>query len=674
MNPFLFRPCTAVGMILLLLAIHRAQEVHSYSYSYATTLSRNIPLTVLPSLSSRPQQQYHQQYQHQHHQYQHQTTITSLFSSTTSQQELAVPIEMIQTDSVICGGGPAGLLTAIMLAQKFPKQQVKVYDRLQPPPSATNEAIWEDVAKFYLIGLGSRGQLALNQFGVWNEVEDVCTAVKGRKDWSPESSDKGTERIFTDRPVDTQVLPRDKLVAVLYQHIQNNYATQIELNYGYKVEPLDFEAGDGTQVVIQVSKCKEDTARLNPITTSTLLDINNNNKGEADMFCVVDETFVVSTSLLIAADGTARTIANRMEEDDRSKRKKMNVIQRILAGKPFQVTRYVDDNIRIYKTIPMQIPHDWRHDLNYSARSKGARVTYDALPANRKGTYCGVLLLKKDDPMAQPNSDPAELRKLFDDALPQFSRLLNDDIISVVAKKAPSFLPSFRYVGPRLNQGKRTILLGDCAHTVKPYFGLGANSALEDVKILSAAIDSCNGDLSQAVQRFSQQRAGDSKALVRISRELDRPGVLGFITFILPIILDAVFHGMAPIIFAPNTISMLQREGIGFQQVARRKRYDRIGQVAILGSATVSMFVVAKFLVSTVAKALGKRSSTVFSGMLGLLVVMTLLQKLTGFLVPGMAPADIMTKTNTMRNDDTFLTPMGMRKPEQPINPPEYDI
>ena len=657
MNHFLH--AMAIGMTLILV-IQRPQV-----YSLSTIPSKTIPsFPFRPTTTTKTKTTTTT------------ATVTSLFSSSsnsnsaTSQQELSVPTEMIQTDSVICGGGPAGLLTAIMLAQKFPSQQIKVYDRLQAPPSATNEAIWEDVAKFYLIGLGSRGQYALKQFGVWNKVEEVCTTVKGRKDWSPESSEEGTERIFTDRPVDTQVLPRDKLVAVLYQHILHNYATQIELNYGYKVEPLDFAAGDGTQVVIQVSKCELDTTRDNP--TTTLLGTNN--KGEPDKSCIVDETFVVSTNLLIAADGTARTIANRMEDDDRAKRNKMNPIQRLFAGKPFQVKRYVDDNIRIYKTVPMQIPTDWRHDLNYSARSKGARVTYDALPANRKGTYCGVLLLKKDDPMAQPNSDPVELRKLFDEALPQFSRLLDDDTIAVIAKKAPSFLPSFRYVGPRLNQGQRTILLGDCAHTVKPYFGLGANSALEDVKILSEAIDSCNGDLSKAVERFSHQRAGDSKALVRISRELDRPGALGFVTFILPIILDAVFHGMAPIIFAPNTISMLQREGIGFKQVARRKRFDRIGQVAILASGAVGMFEVAKFLVSTVSKASGKRSSTVFGGMLGLLVVSTLLQKLTGFLVPGMAPADVMTKTNTLRNDDTFLTPMGMKKPEKPKDPPEYEI
>jgi hypothetical protein len=34
------------------------------------------------------------------------------------------------------------------------------------------------------------------------------------------------------------------------------------------------------------------------------------------------------------------------------------------------------------------------------------------------------------------------------------------------------------------------------------------------------------------------------RALVQISREFDRPGILGFVTFILPLILDGLFNGL----------------------------------------------------------------------------------------------------------------------------------
>ena len=79
------------------------------------------------------------------------------------------------------------------------------------------------------------------------------------------------------------------------------------------------------------------------------------------------------------------------------------------------VKRYVDDNQRVYKTIPMKLPSNWRNDLNYSARSKDGRILFDALPADANGNQCAVLLLKRDDELAQ---------------------------------EIQYFLPSFRYVAP----------------------------------------------------------------------------------------------------------------------------------------------------------------------------------------------------------------------------------
>lgn len=64
-------------------------------------------------------------------------------------------------------------------------------------------------------------------------------------------SPEGVERILTDRPVTTQVLPRDKLVGVLYDHIRDNYSQQVELNYGYEVTPLDLGSGDGSSVLLR---------------------------------------------------------------------------------------------------------------------------------------------------------------------------------------------------------------------------------------------------------------------------------------------------------------------------------------------------------------------------------------------------------------------------------------
>lgn len=334
----------------------------------------------------------------------------------------------------------------------------------------------------------------------------------------------------------------------------------------------------------------------------------------------------------------------------------MNPIKRMFAGKPFTVTRYEDDNRRVYKTIPMKLPEGWRPDLNYSARSQKGGMNIDALPANREGNYCGVLLLKEDDPMAQEGTDPKELRGFLDKLLPQFSSFLDDDVVGQVAKKPPSFLPSFRFVGPRLNQGDHTLILGDCAHTVKPYFGLGANSALEDVSIFSDCIDDANNNVVEAVHEFSKRRAKDSKTLVRISRDLDRPGFIGAVSFIIPLILDSIFNKINPKLFAPNIISMLQRDDMTFNQVARRKRIDRIAQLTIIGSFLSGAAWTAKKVVFAVAKALGRRPSTVTGTLSATIAAVLFSKKVFKIINPEMAPADVLAKMKTPITNEKEIT------------------
>ena len=67
-----------------------------------------------------------------------------------------------------------------------------------------------------------------------------------------------------------------------------------------------------------------------------------------------------------------------------------------------------------------------------------------------------------------------------------------------------------------------------------------------------------HGLSAEAADSFNRERGGEAKALVKLSRGFDRPGSLGFATFILPLILDGIFHGLAPKLFSPNTIAMLQ--------------------------------------------------------------------------------------------------------------------
>jgi kynurenine 3-monooxygenase len=465
--------------------------------------------------------------------------------------------------SVIVGAGPAGLATAIALAKRgWP--DVTVFDRLKPPPRLDDAATWSDTARFYLIGIGGRGQRALRGIGAWDELEPYTAVVRGRKDWAPGAGvDGGVETIRADRPP-SNVIQRDRLVASLLEQ-----ATALGVTVKHEID-ITGVSWDGDDAVLQCSPCGDECAA--------------DEAGGREY----DGAFEVRTSFLVASDGVRRTVGVAMEEEDRQRH--------MLPWRRFRIRRYEDTSVRVYKTVPFRPPADWRRDINYSART--ARFNFDALPAPSGRAdasdpaagapvdeYCGVLLIKPDDEATQGLADVPAARAYVDELLPQFSPHISDAALQSVIDKEPSRLPVFRYAGPRLHRGSSTVLLGDAIHSVKPYFGLGVNSAFEDVAVLAEELDA-RESLGAALERYSARRAAEARVLVQMSRTFDLGGLRSFLSFIGPIIMDGAF-GALPLLgraFAPNTLAMLQRPTISFTAIRWRKRLDRAVQLAILGA------------------------------------------------------------------------------------------
>ena len=157
---------------------------------------------------------------------------------------------------------------------------------------------------------------------------------------------------------------------------------------------------------------------------------------------------------------------------------------------------------------------------------------------------------------------------------------------------------------------------------------MGANTALEDVQLLSDILNE-TPNLSEAVQDFTKQRAGDAKALVNISRGIDRPGKLGTLQFILPLILDSIFHKISPKIFGENIFGMFKKEGITFVEIQRKKRLDRMMQATVILSGMSLFGVGVRTLIKSLARLLGVKDIVVGACMVALLGVVAAVKKVS---------------------------------------------
>jgi len=441
------------------------------------------------------------------------------------------------TNSVIVGGGPTGLACAIALARRG-WDNIEVWERLSKPPASASE-VWGDASRSYNVGLSGRGQSVLKDLDLLEPVLDKCAVVKGRMDWGPDGVPK--ERL-ANKAYDTQVIQRDRLVSVLVEEIEKKYANKVNISYNVACVGCDFGENG---VTLERGECGDDC------------DINmTSGTGRAS----------TTVPVVFGAEGNSMhsAIVREMDHDKSCDAK---------------VVRFPNTNPRVYKTIPIYLPSGMRKDLNYSARTK-AGVALECLPT-KEGVLVGIMLVKpEDEETCVKLSNKESLKQFFDEQFPMFVDWIRDADIATMADSKFFGLPSFGYVDKSLNMGGQAVLLGDTIHTVKPYFGLGVNSAWEDVRVLIDTLDEADGDTSVALPNYTKKRKDDAKALVELSRSFDG----GFMTFVLPLIVDSIFNKIAPWLFMPNTIQMLQREEWSFSAIAKRKWLDRFMQGAVIAS------------------------------------------------------------------------------------------
>ncbi|KAJ1485145.1 hypothetical protein T484DRAFT_1893076 [Baffinella frigidus] len=467
---------------------------------------------------------------------------------------LPIEVEKPPASTAIIGGGPAGLTTAIMLAQRG-WSGITVYDKRAAPPPADSD-VWGDAERSYNLGLSARGQGALKDLGVSEQIISRATAVTGKRSWSPGNleSKNGTLSLSVAKSgYKTLVMQRDRLQASLLDVLSSRYSHSVDVVFNTECASVALN-GEGVTIGMRATQFtpKNLTDPLERMRSSTTI-VGNVEKRQVD--------------LVVGADGGRSAVCDFMETES--------------SGK-IQVKRFEDENKRVYKTITLDPPDSEPRNLSYGVRTE-QELIIESLPTHQD-KQIAVLLFRPDDQRVLSIKTEAQAKAFFTEFFPMLVAYIREESYSFFASQAVSLLPVFKHCGATLHLSNSTVLVGDSIHAVKPYFGLGANSALEDTIVLRRALDASPGDRATAFRAYSKERGPDAVAIVEMSQKMDRPGTAGFLSFILPLIVDSTFKKYLPGLFTGTTTSSLQNPGRRPSELVMRKRFERVAQLLIIST------------------------------------------------------------------------------------------
>ena len=200
------------------------------------------------------------------------------------------------------------------------------------------------------------------------------------------------------------------------------------------------------------------------------------------------------------------------------------------------------------------------------------------------GKMIGVVLFRPDDTRVTDAKTPEQVKEMFANYLPMFMPFITEEAYAAFGSKREQSLPAFQYCGPVVHRRDNTVLLGDAIHTVKPFFGFGINTALDDIKWLDHCLEAQPSSRAEALKMFSQVRGTEAVSIVEISQELDQPGIKGLLAFFGPLILDSIFEKIMPGVFHPNLLIYCRKDGVTFTDARRRKKRDLKLQRSFIGA------------------------------------------------------------------------------------------
>ncbi|CAG9460617.1 unnamed protein product [Pedinophyceae sp. YPF-701] len=468
---------------------------------------------------------------------------------------------------LVVGGGPSGLGTASMLAQRGYKNITLLEKR--------------DVADFYepnksfSYSIDSRGQHTLEAIGALDRVVEQSvpsTEFRLRYFFADKTTKEVNSNLRAQKNVKTNYwLPRRRFNRALFDHVTGDAARHPE-------GAIDVRLG---------WSC----SRLAPTGPGGALEaVLEGPDGEQER---------VVPAMVVACDGLGSGVRDSMAETYPGEFE-VKQLPSPSSGLRFKVlsvpSNFALRNFGVEETSPEEA-------IVLPGTGKGRNaVRLGFLPQkDREGPRTCNIVAKPDCNVFNCKTGE-EAFAFFEQHVPQFPArdVVDPDVMDAFARSDGGRFPTPQYcetIGKvhRVGSGadasrpaQAVFLLGDAAHAFPPDIGQGVNAALDDVGALAAALDTAKDDLARAAEIYQERHAPNAKALVHIAQigapYQYRQSKAGYNLWLMRVVLRMLLHKVLPFLVSAPAMYILQ---------GPRKSYREIWEEAERGTRAMKAMGVA---------------------------------------------------------------------------------
>ncbi|WP_299227148.1 NAD(P)/FAD-dependent oxidoreductase [uncultured Psychroserpens sp.] len=362
---------------------------------------------------------------------------------------------MKQQNILIIGAGLCGSLLALRLGQRG--YNVSVYE-MRPDLRKTDISAGRSIN----LAFSDRGNKAMKLVGIEDKVKALCIPMNGRMLHDKEGNSFLSN--YSGRPHEhINSISRGGLNALLLDEAETH--ENVTIYFNKKCLSVDFE-------------------------NTTALFEDHESKNE----------FVEDADTIIATDGAGSALRRSYYLE----RKFLFSFSQDYLTHGYKELTILPNEDGSYKTYKNAL-HIWpRGDFMVIA-----------LP-NLDGSFTVTLFLSYDDGeynfnnLTTPEIVTEFFQKEFPDALELMPNLVDDFFENPTAPLGTVKCTPWHYKG-------NTLLMGDSAHAIVPFYGQGMNASFEDVVVFDAILDQYEGDWNKVFEVYENTRKKDTDAIADLA-------------------------------------------------------------------------------------------------------------------------------------------------------------